>query len=74
MRKRINTDKEETWVKDFLTSNNGLVSRYIIEGKLLYELNCSPNRMYYTLMNLTNNDEIELVEHTDGEYYALLDI
>lgn len=68
---RINTKEEEVWVKNLLSEYDGLIPRYTLEGKLLYELECSNNKMYHTLMNLVLNEEIELIELDDGEYYSL---
>ena len=69
--KGIDTSVEEDWTKNVLLENNGLISRYILEGMLLYDLKCSNNKMYHTLMNLILKEELELVELDDGEYYSL---
>ncbi len=68
---RINTEKEEEEVRELLLEYDGLIPRYTLEGKLLYELECSHKKMYYTLMNLVLKEEIELVDLDDGQYYSL---
>lgn len=49
----------------------GIVSRYTIEGILLYTCKCSHNKMYRILMESVLDEKLFLVELSDGQYYKL---
>lgn len=51
---------------------DGLVSRYIVEGNLLYgNLKVSNFRMYHILISLENKGILKKIKKNDGEYYQL---
>lgn len=51
---------------------DGLVSRYIVEGNLLYgNLNVSNFRMYHILISLENKGILKKIKKNDGEYYQV---
>ncbi len=51
---------------------DGLVSRYIVEGNLLYgNLNVSNFRMYHILISLENKEILKKIKKNDGEYYQV---
>jgi hypothetical protein len=53
-------------------SKNGLVSRYILEGELLYgDLKLNNLQMYNLIMELENKDLIKKINLKDGEYYQI---
>lgn len=50
----------------------GLVSRYIVEGNLLYgNLKMSNFRMYHILISLENKGILKKIKKNDGEYYQV---
>ena len=56
-----------------LQDDEGFVSRYEIEGNLLYgELKLSDFRMYHILLSLENKGLIEAVYRKNGDYYKVL--
>lgn len=56
-----------------LADDNGFVSRYEIEGNLLYgDLKLSDFRMYHILLSLENKGLIEPVSRKNGDYYKVL--
>lgn len=51
---------------------DGLVSRYIVEGNLLYgNLKVSNFRMYHILISLENKEILKKIKKNDGEYYQV---
>ncbi|MDZ4171952.1 MAG: hypothetical protein U1C19_07270 [Methanobacteriaceae archaeon] len=55
-----------------LTGDDQLVSRYILEGNLLYgNLKVSNFRMYHILISLENKEIIKKIHKKDGEYYKV---
>lgn len=55
-----------------LTGDDQLVSRYILEGNLLYgNLKVSNFRMYHILISLENKKIIKKIHKKDGEYYKV---
>ncbi len=53
-------------------SKNGLVSRYILEGELLYgDLKLNNLQMYNLIMELETKDIIKKINLKDGEYYQI---
>ena len=70
----VNTKKEEQKLYDYMIENSdsdGTLSRYRIEGVLLYEFQLSHSKMYRVVMNLVNDGVISLINKSDGEYYKL---
>lgn len=56
-----------------LKDENGFVSRYEIEGNLLYgDLKLSDFRMYHILLSLENKGLIKAVSRKNGDYYKVL--
>lgn len=53
-------------------SKDGLISRYDLEGNLLYgDLKLSNLQMYHLVIELENKGLIEKIQKKDGEYYSL---
>jgi DNA-binding Lrp family transcriptional regulator len=53
-------------------SNNGLISRYALEGNLLYgDLKLGNIAMYHLIIELENKGLIKKIHMKDGEYYSL---
>jgi uncharacterized membrane protein len=72
----IKEDLNQTELKAFEIikdkSNNGLISRYILEGELLYgDLKLSNITMYHLIIELENKGLIKKIQMKDGEYYSL---
>lgn len=56
-----------------LMDDKGFVSRYEIEGNLLYgDLKLSDFRMYHILLSLENKGLIKAVSRKNGDYYKVL--
>ncbi|MDR2624086.1 MAG: hypothetical protein LBC39_05890 [Methanobrevibacter sp.] len=56
-----------------LVKDDKTVSRYLLEGNLLYgELKLSNFSMYHVLLSLENNNLIRMIKKIDGDYYKLL--
>ena len=56
-----------------LMDDDGFVSRYEIEGNLLYgDLKLSDFRMYHILLSLENKGLIKAVYRKNGDYYKVL--
>ena len=72
MKRQLDTSKEEKVIYDVVQNKyDGVISRYILEGLLLYEYNYSPFKMYQIIMNLTLNNKLFLINKSDGEYYSI---
>ena len=66
-------EKESFKLIKSLADENGFVSRYEIEGNLLYgNLKLSDFRMYHILLSLENKGLIEAVYRKNGDYYKIL--
>lgn len=53
-------------------ANEGIISRHILEGHLLYgDLKLSNLQMYHLIVNLENKGLIEKIKREDGEYYSI---
>lgn len=69
---KIDTSKEEDKLRDLLIDiidEEGFISRYILEGHILYDLGCNNIQMDNMIMMLKMNRELYSVQRTDGEYY-----
>lgn len=70
----LNLKEKESYnlIKELVDDNN-LVSRYILEGNLLYgDLKLSNFRMYHIILSLENKGLLKCIEKEDGEYYLLI--
>ena len=53
-------------------ASDGLVSKYLLEGNLLYgDLKLNNLQMYHIIISLENKGLIKTVQQKDGEYYSL---
>lgn len=69
-----NKEKKSLEIIKKLTGENNIISRYTLEGNLLYgELKLSDFRMYHIILSLENKNIIKKIEKNDGEYYILLE-
>lgn len=50
----------------------GEISRYTLEGLMLYEYNYSNVLAYTIILNLVGDGRLKLIKHSDGEYYKIL--
>ncbi|WP_405293587.1 hypothetical protein [Methanobrevibacter sp.] len=56
-----------------LVDDKNLVSKYTLEGHLLYgDLKLSNFRMYHIILSLQNKGLLKTIEKDDGEYYLLV--
>lgn len=68
---RMDTSADEELVYNYILQQyNGSISRYLLEGYILYDLGRSPVRCYNILMNLVLKEKLFLVKGSDGEYYS----
>ncbi|GAB6054828.1 hypothetical protein HYG87_03005 [Methanobacterium alkalithermotolerans] len=55
-----------------LANSQGIISRYILEGNLLYgPLKVSNFRMYHIIISLENKNILRKLKKDDGEYYQV---
>lgn len=56
-----------------LVDDKNLISKYTLEGHLLYgDLKLSNFRMYHIILSLQNKGLLKSIEKEDGEYYLLV--
>lgn len=72
----IQEDLNQTQIKAFEIikdmSEDGLISKYKLEGELLYgDLKLSNIQMYHLIVELENKGLITKIQKKDGEYYKL---
>ncbi|MGB9937150.1 MAG: hypothetical protein ACPK7O_05470 [Methanobacterium sp.] len=72
----LREDLNQTEIKAFQLikdkAENGLISRYILEGNLLYgNLKLSNIQMYHLIIELENKGLIKKIQKKDGEYYSV---
>ncbi|MGL6298470.1 MAG: hypothetical protein ACRC1M_04815, partial [Methanobacteriaceae archaeon] len=66
-------EEESLEIIKSLVSEDNIISKYLLEGNLLYgELQLSNFRMYHIILSLENKKIIKRVVRDDGEYYRLL--
>lgn len=66
-------EKESLKIIENLVNEDNIVSRYILEGNLLYgDLKLTDFRMYHILLSLENKQIIKPIKKDDGDYYLLL--
>lgn len=75
--KKIALDQKEQkaieLIKDISNEKNE-VSRYLLEGNILYGKEKTSNfRMYHIILSLENKEIIERIMKKDGEYYRLIE-
>ena len=57
-----------------LVDDKNLISKYTLEGHLLYgDLKLSNFRMYHIILSLQNKDLLKPITKDDGEYYLLVE-
>ena len=57
-----------------LVDDKNLISKYTLEGHLLYgDLKLSNFRMYHIILSLQNKGLLKLINKDDGEYYLLVE-
>ncbi|MBR2858010.1 hypothetical protein IKE96_02320 [bacterium] len=70
----LNMKEKESYelIKNLVDDKN-LISRYILEGHLLYgDLQLTNFRMYHIILSLQNKGLLKSIEKEDGEYYLLV--
>ncbi|MGL4669605.1 MAG: hypothetical protein ACRCVG_03270 [Methanobacteriaceae archaeon] len=74
--KKAELDKKEAESLEIikkLVSDDNIISKYLLEGNLLYgNLKLSNFKMYHIILSLENKKIIKRVIRDDGEYYRLL--
>ena len=67
-------EKESYELIRSLVDDKNLISKYTLEGHLLYgDLQLSNFRMYHIILSLQNKGLLKTLEREDGEYYLLVD-
>ena len=62
-----------TLIQEVVDDKN-LISKYTLEGHLLYgDLKLSNFRMYHIILSLQNKGLLKLINKDDGEYYLLVE-
>ncbi|WP_296788685.1 hypothetical protein [uncultured Methanobrevibacter sp.] len=70
----LNMKEKESYklIRDLVDDKN-LVSKYILEGHLLYgDLKLTNFRMYHIILSLQNKGLLKSITKEDGEYYLLV--
>ena len=66
-------EKESYKLIQELVDDKNLISRYTLEGHLLYgDLKLTNFRMYHIILSLQNKGLLKNIEKDDGEYYFLV--
>ena len=67
-------EKESFELIKTLVNEKNLVSKYILEGNLLYgDLKLTNFRMYHIILSLENKGLLKHINKSDGEYYLLVE-
>ncbi|MBQ9025975.1 MAG: hypothetical protein IJ104_06350 [Methanobrevibacter sp.] len=67
-------EKESFELIKTLVNEKNLVSKYILEGNLLYgDLKLTNFRMYHIILSLENKGFLKHIHKSDGEYYLLVE-
>ena len=67
-------EKESYKLIQELVDDKNLVSKYTLEGHLLYgDLNLTNFRMYHIILSLQNKGLLKSIVKDDGEYYLLVE-
>ena len=65
-------EKESYKIIQELVDDKNLISKYTLEGHLLYgDLKLTNFRMYHIILSLQNKGLLKSIEKDDGEYYLL---
>ena len=66
-------EKEAYELIQQLVDDKNLISKYTLEGHLLYgDLKLTNFRMYHIILSLQNKELLKSIEKEDGEYYFLV--
>ena len=71
----LNMKEKESYklIQDLVDDKN-LISKYTLEGHLLYgDLKLSNFRMYHIILSLQNKGLLKSIQKEDGEYYLLVE-
>ncbi len=71
----LNMKEKESYklIQDLVDDKN-LISKYTLEGHLLYgDLKLTNFRMYHIILSLQNKGLLKSIEKDDGEYYLLVE-
>ena len=71
----LNMKEKEAYnlIKQLVDEKN-LISKYTLEGHLLYgDLKLTNFRMYHIILSLQNKELLKSINKDDGEYYLLVD-
>ena len=71
----LNMKEKEAYnlIKQLVDERN-LISKYTLEGHLLYgDLKLTNFRMYHIILSLQNKELLKSINKDDGEYYLLVD-
>ncbi len=67
-------EKESYELIQELVDDRNLISKYTLEGHLLYgDLKLTNFRMYHIILSLQNKGLLKLINKDDGEYYLLVE-
>ncbi|WP_432645679.1 hypothetical protein [Methanobrevibacter sp.] len=67
-------EKESYELIKSLVDDKNLISKYTLEGHLLYgDLKLTNFRMYHIILSLQNKGLLKPIDKTDGEYYLLVE-
>ena len=67
-------EKESYELIQSLVDDKNLISRYTLEGHLLYgDLKLTNFRMYHIILSLQNKGLLKTINKEDGEYYFLVE-
>lgn len=67
-------EKESYELIKSLVDDKNLISKYTLEGHLLYgELGLTNFRMYHIILSLQNKGLLKTINKEDGEYYLLVE-
>ncbi len=67
-------EKESYKLIQELVDDKNLISKYTLEGHLLYgDLKLTNFRMYHIILSLQNKGLLKSIEKDDGEYYLLVE-
>ena len=67
-------EKESYKLIQQLVDDKNLISKYTLEGHLLYgDLKLTNFRMYHIILSLQNKGLLKSIEKDDGEYYLLVE-
>ena len=60
--------------KNLIVDDKNLVSKYTLEGHLLYgDLKLSNFKMYHIILSLENKNLLKPIKKEDGDYYLLVE-